>query len=287
MKKNKRYRKICAAALAGILLAGSCPLQNAEAAPPSYLKAATYVSDAWVSNFWNTESDHMEEELAQIAAEKIIEMIREEKLQPGDRLQNEYDLAKRLEVGRSTVREAIKSLETRNILTIRRGAGTYLSSREGVAEDPLGIALMGKDEEIALELLEVRMILEPESAAMAAVHASKEEKAAIRRQNRRVTAMIEQGLNHTEEDSKFHQLIAKATGNRIIAKLIPIIYRSVSLTIEMTNRRLSETTILFHEQIVDAIERGDERGARSAMVAHMSENRLYIIKEIERKNRFQ
>jgi GntR family transcriptional repressor for pyruvate dehydrogenase complex len=55
----------------------------------------------------------------------------------------------------------------------------------------------------------------------------------------------------------------------------------------MTNRRLSETTILFHEQIVDAIERGDERGARSAMVAHMSENRLYIIKEIERKNRFQ
>ena len=46
--------------------------------------------------------------LAQIAAEKIIEMIREEKLQPGDRLQNEYDLAKRLEVGRSTVREAIK-----------------------------------------------------------------------------------------------------------------------------------------------------------------------------------
>ena len=68
--------------------------------------------------------------LAQIAAEKIIEMIREEKLQPGDRLQNEYDLAKRLEVGRSTVREAIKSLETRNILTIRRGAGTYLSSRE-------------------------------------------------------------------------------------------------------------------------------------------------------------
>ena len=82
--------------------------------------------------------------LAQIAAEKIIEMIREEKLQPGDRLQNEYDLAKRLEVGRSTVREAIKSLETRNILTIRRGAGTYLSSREGVAEDPLGIALMEK-----------------------------------------------------------------------------------------------------------------------------------------------
>lgn len=226
--------------------------------------------------------------LAQIAAEKIIEMIREEKLQPGDRLQNEYDLAKRLEVGRSTVREAIKSLETRNILTIRRGAGTYLSSREGVAEDPLGIALMGKDEEIALELLEVRMILEPESAAMAAVHASKEEKAAIRRQNRRVTAMIEQGLNHTEEDSKFHQLIAKATGNRIIAKLIPIIYRSVSLTIEMTNLPgCRETNHRSTNRLWTPLSAGT-RGEREARWwRHMSENRLYIIKEIERKNRFQ
>lgn len=75
MKKNRRYRKICAAALAGILLAGFCPLQNAEAAPPTYLKAATYVSDAWVSNFWNTESDHMEEELAQIAADGFNSII--------------------------------------------------------------------------------------------------------------------------------------------------------------------------------------------------------------------
>ena len=63
------------------------------------------------------------------------------------------------------MREAVKSLETRNILTIKRGAGTFISQNEGVAVDPLGISLMGKDEEMALELLDVRMILEPESAA--------------------------------------------------------------------------------------------------------------------------
>ena len=60
------------------------------------------------------------------------------------------------------MREAVKSLETRNILTIKRGAGTFISQNEGVAVDPLGISLMGKDEEMALELLDVRMILEPE-----------------------------------------------------------------------------------------------------------------------------
>lgn len=224
--------------------------------------------------------------LVQATAEDIIEMIRAEHMKPGDRLENEYELAKKLNVGRSTVREAVKSLETRNILTIRRGAGTFVSQNEGVAVDPLGISLMRKDEELALELLDVRMILEPESAALAATHASKEDIQRINRQNRNVSKMIKQGLNHWEEDAKFHQLIAVATGNRIIAKLVPIIQQSVGLTIEMTSQRLTDTTISFHEQIVEAIERGDANGARSAMTAHMSENRLYIIKEIERKKRY-
>lgn len=75
MDKNRRYRRLCAAAAAGILLAGSWPGQKAQANPPSYLKAATYVSDAWVSNFWNTESDNMESELAQIAADGFNSII--------------------------------------------------------------------------------------------------------------------------------------------------------------------------------------------------------------------
>ena len=220
--------------------------------------------------------------LAQAAAEDIIEMIRTNHMKPGDRLENEYELAKKLNVGRSTVREAVKSLETRNILTIKRGAGTFISQNEGVAVDPLGISLMGKDEEMALELLDVRMILEPESAALAASHADKNEIAEISRQNRKVIGMIRH-----EEDARFHQLIAEATKNRIIAKLVPIIQQSVGLTVEMTSKRLTETTVSFHEQIVEAITRGDANGARSAMIAHISENRIYIIKEIERKRRFE
>ena len=184
--------------------------------------------------------------LAQAAAEDIIEMIRTNHMKPGDRLENEYELAKKLNVGRSTVREAVKSLETRNILTIKRGAGTFISQNEGVAVDPLGISLMGKDEEIALELLDVRMIL----AALAAIHADKNEIAEISRQNRKVIGMIRQGLDHHEEDARFHQLIAEATKNRIIAKLVPIIQQSVGLTAEMTSKRLTETTVSFHEQIV-------------------------------------
>ena len=67
MDRKGLHRKICAAALGLSLAAAS--VVSVQAAVPAYLKGATYVSDAWVSNFWNTESDHMEEELAQIAAD--------------------------------------------------------------------------------------------------------------------------------------------------------------------------------------------------------------------------
>ena len=85
--------------------------------------------------------------LPEQTAEKIRGYIEGNGLKVGDKLPNEFQLAEICGVGRSTVREAVKSLETRNILTIKRGAGTFISQNEGVAVDPLGISLMGKDEE--------------------------------------------------------------------------------------------------------------------------------------------
>jgi len=224
--------------------------------------------------------------LAETAADQIMDLIRENGLKAGDRLYNEYELAKMLKVGRSTIREAVKSLESRNILTVRRGAGTFISQTEIVETDLLGVSLFGRDEQTALELLEVRLILEPESAALAAMLADEDDIKAIQKQNKKVTAQIRHGINHSEEDAKLHQMIAAATKNRIIAKLIPIIQHSVSLAIEITNQELSESSIMYHNQIVEAIARRDARGARSAMMAHMGENRLYVLKEIERKKRF-
>lgn len=224
--------------------------------------------------------------LAVITEEKLLEMIRERKMKPGDRLDNEYELARKLQVGRSTIREAVKSMESRNIVTIRQGAGTFISEEEGIPKDPLGISLMGRDEQTVLDLLEVRMILEPESAAMAALNRSRNDLALIEKQCEKVETLIKKGEVYTVEDVKFHQLIARATGNRIITNLIPIIHRSIVLTMEMTDRRLQETTVVFHRQILECMERRDGRGARSSMMAHISENRLFIIKEIERKKKF-
>lgn len=76
MRKQKWNNRICAKAAVALLLSVSFPFHAAAAKMPrDYVKAATYVSDAWVINFWNTESDHMEEELAQIAADGFNSII--------------------------------------------------------------------------------------------------------------------------------------------------------------------------------------------------------------------
>ena len=71
-------------------------------------------------------------------SEKIIQLILDEHLEQGDRLPKEAVLVERLGAGRSTVREAMKLLQSRNIVRIKQGSGTYVASNPGVADDPLG-----------------------------------------------------------------------------------------------------------------------------------------------------
>lgn len=78
-----------------------------------------------------------EKSLPQKISEDIITFILEEKLQPGDKLL-ETDLSEHLNAGRSSIREAMKLLASRNIVTIRQGSGTYIASSPGVVQDPLG-----------------------------------------------------------------------------------------------------------------------------------------------------
>ena len=112
-----------------------------------------------------------EKSLPQKISEDIISFILEEKLQPGDKLPNETVLSEHLNAGRSSIREAMKLLASRNIVTIRQGSGTYIASSPGVVQDPLGFTFIGDKQKLIHDLLEVRFLLEPSIAAMAAAHA--------------------------------------------------------------------------------------------------------------------
>lgn len=219
--------------------------------------------------------------LSERVSEQIIEIIKELDLKPGDRLVNEYELAGQLGVGRSTLREAIKSLVSRNILEIRQGAGTFVSDKQGIPVDPLGLTFVEWDGKLALDLLEVRLMLEPEIAAIVAIKATAEQCEKIMQQCLKVEEVIKEKVNYGEEDILFHKYIAEASGNKIVEKLIPIIHSSVSTNIDATNNELVQSTIASHREIAEAIMHRDHIGARFAMMSHLHDNRLRIIQNYD------
>ncbi|WP_177160759.1 FadR/GntR family transcriptional regulator [uncultured Fusobacterium sp.] len=219
--------------------------------------------------------------LAKNIEEKIINLIKTNNMKAGDKLKSEYELAELLGVSRTTIREAIKGLVSRNILTTKRGAGTFISSKHGIPHDPLGITFMNDNKNLALDLLNIRLMLEPEIASLAAINGTKEQKKELLDQCLVVENLIKENQNYSKEDILFHRCIAKCSGNKVVENLIPIINSSVLLTIDITKNLYQENTIREHRAITDAIINSDYIGAKSAMIVHLHTNRLGVLRLLE------
>ena len=170
-----------------------------------------------------------EKSLPQKISEDIISLILEENLQPGDKLPNETILSERLNAGRSSVREAMKLLASRNIVTIRQGSGTYIASSPGMVEDPLGFTFIGNKQKLIHDLLEVRFLLEPSIAAMAATNAEEKDIKKIPALCDEVEVLLNNHEDHTHKDIEFHAAIALSSKNVVVPRLIPVINSSIPL----------------------------------------------------------
>ena len=224
--------------------------------------------------------------LTRAVEKKIIKIIKENYMQPGDKLKNEYELAELLNVSRGTIREAIKSLVSRNILEVRQGAGTFVSNKNGVPEDPLGLTFISdikEDKKVALDLLDIRLMLEPEIAALAAVKGTTKQIKTMLEQCKIVEELIKKGEDYREADILFHKRIAQCSGNRVIENLIPIINSSVSLTINLTEDVFRQNTYKEHRAVAEAIASGDSLGAKCAMIVQLNTNRRGIEKNFAKK----
>lgn len=167
--------------------------------------------------------------LPEQVSEQIIRLITDRQLKAGDKLPNEFDMAQQLSVGRGTIREAIKILVSRNIVEIRRGCGTFVCDHPGMIDDPLGFRFMKDKGKLALDLCEVRMIIEPEIAALAAERATEEEIEELEKVAKEVEVLCEQELQHMEKDIEFHGLIAKCSKNTVMPNIIPVIQSGISI----------------------------------------------------------
>lgn len=214
--------------------------------------------------------------LVEMVEESLLQYIIDNDMQVGDKIPNEFVLAESLGVSRSTIREAVKLLVSRNILVIRRGAGTFISDKKGITEDPLGLSFVNDKYALAMDLLNVRIILEPEIASMAAINATDEEIEKIMEQCNKVEELYERGEDHGREDVRLHEMIAHCSRNLVIEKLIPIINTSVVVFADITKRKLKNETLTTHREIAEAIKAHDPNTAKYAMMMHLIYNRQMI-----------
>lgn len=214
--------------------------------------------------------------LPQIIADKIIDLIESKELLPGEKLPSEQELMKELNVGRGTIREAIKSLVSRNIVEIRRGVGTFVAKNTGVVEDPLGFSFINNKKKLVKDSMDVRLLLEPSIARWAARNATDSEILEIIELSKRIEKAILNDEDYSDLDVEFHTKIANSSRNLVVENLILILNMNIRSLIDVTHAVLREHTILSHKKIANAIKERDEEMAEQLMKEHIEINQNYL-----------
>ena len=218
--------------------------------------------------------------LGQKTEDRLMQYILDNNIAIGEKIENEFELAQIFGVGRSTIREAVKGLVSRGVLEIRRGDGTYVISNIDMKNDVLGFAHIKDRYRLALDLFEVRLMIEPDIAALACANATAGQLAQLKVLCDEVEMLYTQGHDHIQKDVEFHSYIAKISGNMVVERLIPVINTSVVVFANITYRRLMNETIETHRAIVSCIEKRDAVGAKCAMNMHLTYNRQAIMELI-------
>jgi DNA-binding FadR family transcriptional regulator len=193
----------------------------------------------------------------------IAAFIRECGLQPGDRLPPERELCERLKVSRPTLREALKRWAALGILDMRVGSGTYL--RVPVAPGAVHFAVTVQLEHVHLQrTLELRRALEAEAAELAALRASDEAIAEIRRRLEHMEHVHLREGDAPEEDWEFHLSVYRAAGNPLFTQIVGQLHAALHRFWEhpFGKSDFARRTFPMHRQLYEAIAARDPAAAR-------------------------
>lgn len=210
--------------------------------------------------------------LGEIAAQKLLNMIQEEGFTAGDKLPTEAELVEFLGVGRNTVREALRVLMSRNIVTIRQGSGTFISDKNGVSDDPLGFSMIEDRRKLTEDLIQIRVMLEPPIAALAAQNATAEDIAALEIILMELEECMARRQDYAEKDSQFHAQIAGCSHNLVMTNLVPVITNGVRVFAGSVQETEYENTRQSHRRIFEAIRDRRPVDAQQAMYFHLMFN---------------
>jgi GntR family transcriptional repressor for pyruvate dehydrogenase complex len=219
------------------------------------------------------ERGHVAGGAVRIAIEELERLTLDE-LRPGEALPSEGELARTLSISRLTVREAVRALEARGLLELRKGRRPVVREpNEALAADYFRIAVR-RDPSALFELQEVRLALEVHVAALAARHASRASLAAMRAAIDGMRMAEDEEAFH-DADVRFHESLAVASGNGMLTQLIeslaePLrIGRRHGYRGRLREGRPFDEVVEAHRAILYAVERRDPAAAARAMETHL------------------
>ena len=212
--------------------------------------------------------------------ERIVSQIEERivagELKTGDQLPPENELAKQFGVSRTAVREAIKALREKRLVEVHPGRGTFITNTApGSMRHSLGLLMKFGSSNGSADLVEVREMLEPEIAALAASRTTNEDIAAMQEAVDIMDTALDDADRFVEADLDFHLALAEATQN----PLIPLLMDSI---IDLLREERKRTGLVegglqrgqsHHKRILKAIMRRDAKAARQSMQNHLEQVR--------------
>ena len=202
---------------------------------------------------------------------QVKQLIAEGKLKSGDQLPPERDLAEKFMVSRTSVREALRALQSRGLIDIRAGEGAFIRDISvDTLIEPLALVILPHREAVG-ELFEARRLLEPAIAALAAQRATRDELVEMERILEEQAREIAAGRTGLAQDAAFHAAIGTAAHNRAITRLVHAIMDLLTQSREESLNTPGRPTRSHHDhrRIVQAIARRNSGAARQAMLDHL------------------
>ena len=204
---------------------------------------------------------------------QIHELIREGRFKAGDQLPSERELAETFKVSRTSVREALRALESQGLVVSRTGTGNFVADLPiDSLVGPLARLLIDEKKALA-DVFEMRKLIEPHIAALAAKRGTRNDIAQLKKILAKQTDAVSRGETGVEADAELHFTIGRATRNQAMQKLVSglmeMLSRSREESLQTDERR--ESSIDAHRRIIAAIEKHDTARARSEMLRHIQQ----------------
>ena len=203
---------------------------------------------------------------------QLQEYLIKKNVSPGQKLPSERELALMFDVSRISIREALAILETKGLVERKIGGGTFSTGATGFAVTSL-LQEVAKKQDMIKEPMEVRRVMEPKLAGLAAANISDKLLSKLKTNLNRQKQRLDKGQDFTDLDREFHYTIVKATKNSIFLKLVEALRDAVKDTRTKSHlaRGGMETSYNGHVAIYAALASRDPQEAERAMAKHMVE----------------